>query len=200
MPNQIKLLSRKWSKNNSSNMKIQSTAKTSILVIVLVSLVINSIESGPSAQQEHELMLLDALSRKQIGNNLNSISTTNTNNYESNAIMDMLGRSMLKSLFLYFYYTFIAFFHFIYEESELLFFKNFRFHLIIDLTLTTMTTMVMSLRSLHIRCSHPCGHNKIIIIQTVFDSKFFTEFFFGEQHTKVTQTHQVEKRKKTLKL
>lgn len=46
---------------------------------------------GPSAQQEHELLLLDALSRKQISNNLNAISSTN---YESNAIMDMLGRSM----------------------------------------------------------------------------------------------------------
>lgn len=89
------LIEKKEQFENKFNMKIRSTAKTSILVIVLISLVINSIESGPSAQQEHELMLLDALSRKQIGNNINSISTTNTNNYESNAIMDMLGRSML---------------------------------------------------------------------------------------------------------
>lgn len=48
-------------------------------------------QCGPSAQQEHELLLLDALSRKQISNNLNAISNSN---YESNAIMDMLGRSM----------------------------------------------------------------------------------------------------------
>lgn len=51
------------------------------------------VHCGPSAQQEHELLLLDALSRKQISSsNLNAISS---NNYESNAIMDMLGRSML---------------------------------------------------------------------------------------------------------
>lgn len=88
-------------------MKIKvSAAKKSLLVIVLLTLASSSMEQtgvsgsngGPSAQQEHELMLLDALSRKQIGNNLNAISTTNNNNYESNAIMDMLGRSMFKRL------------------------------------------------------------------------------------------------------
>lgn len=71
------------------------TAKNFIsIVIVFVSIVSNFqiVQSGPSAQQEHELLLLDALSRKQISNNLNSIVS---NNYESNAIMDMLGRSML---------------------------------------------------------------------------------------------------------
>lgn len=74
------------------------TARNSFgLVIVLVSIASNvqMVESGPSAQQEHELLLLDALSRKQI-NNLNAIShSNNNNNYETNAIMDMLGRSML---------------------------------------------------------------------------------------------------------
>ena len=62
-------------------------------VIVFASIVSNFhiVQCGPSAQQEHELLLLDALSRKQINNNLNAISS---NNYESNAIMDMLGRSM----------------------------------------------------------------------------------------------------------
>lgn len=71
------------------------TAKNSIgFVIVFVSIVSNFriVQCGPSAQQEHELLLLDALSRKQISTNLNSIAS---NNYESNAIMDMLGRSML---------------------------------------------------------------------------------------------------------
>lgn len=64
------------------------------LVIVLVSVVSNFqvVQCGPSAQQEHELLLLDALSRKQITSaSLNAISSSN---YESNAIMDMLGRSM----------------------------------------------------------------------------------------------------------
>lgn len=75
------------------------TAKCfAVLAIVIVSIVSNFpiAQCGPSAQQEHELLLLDALSRKQVSTNLNAIST---NNYESNAIMDMLGRSML--LFLY---------------------------------------------------------------------------------------------------
>jgi hypothetical protein len=55
------------------------------------------VEGGPSAQQEHELLLLDALGRKQISssnnnnNNFNAISSSN-NNYETNSIMDMLGR------------------------------------------------------------------------------------------------------------
>lgn len=76
------------------------TAKNSIgLVIVLVSIASNvqMVKCGPSAQQEHELLLLDALSRKQVNNNnLNAIShSNNNNNYETNAIMDMLGRSML---------------------------------------------------------------------------------------------------------
>jgi hypothetical protein len=65
------------------------------LVIVLVSLfsIIQIVQCDPSAKQEHELLLLDALSRKQISsNNLNAISSNS--NYESNAIMDMLGRSM----------------------------------------------------------------------------------------------------------
>lgn len=64
------------------------------LVIVFVSIIssFQIVQCGPSAQQEHELLLLDALSRKQISTSLNAIST---NNYESNAIMDMLGRSML---------------------------------------------------------------------------------------------------------
>lgn len=66
------------------------------VVIVLVLIVSNfHIQCGPSAQQEQELLLLDALSRKQpFSSNLNAISTSN-NNYETNTIMDMLGRSML---------------------------------------------------------------------------------------------------------
>lgn len=71
-----------------------ATASSIRLVIVFVSIVssFQIVQCGPSAQQEHELLLLDALSRKQISTSLNAIST---NNYESNAIMDMLGRSML---------------------------------------------------------------------------------------------------------
>lgn len=71
------------------------TAKNSISFVIVFALIVSNfliVECGPSAQQEHELLLLDALSRKQISNNLNSIAS---NNYESNAIMDMLGRSML---------------------------------------------------------------------------------------------------------
>lgn len=67
--------------------------KTSIgLAVLFVSIVSNFhvAQCGPSAQQEHELLLLDALSRKQVSTNLNAISN---NHYESNAIMDMLGRS-----------------------------------------------------------------------------------------------------------
>jgi hypothetical protein len=66
------------------------------VVIVLVLIVSNfHIQCGPSAQQEQELLLLDALSRKQpLTSNLNAISTSNNNNYETNTIMDMLGRSM----------------------------------------------------------------------------------------------------------
>lgn len=63
------------------------------IALVLIISNVQQIICGPSPQQEHELLLLDALSRKQINNNLNAISTAN--NYESNAIMDMLGRSML---------------------------------------------------------------------------------------------------------
>lgn len=64
------------------------------LVMIVIVMIVSNLpiaQCGPSAQQEHELLLLDALSRKQISNNLNAISSTN---YESNAIMDMLGRSM----------------------------------------------------------------------------------------------------------
>ena len=66
------------------------------VVIVLVLIVSNfHIQCGPSAQQEQELLLLDALSRKQpFSSNVNAISGSN-NNYETNTIMDMLGRSML---------------------------------------------------------------------------------------------------------
>jgi len=80
--------------------------KTAIkCLIASVLLIATATSAGPSAQQEHELLLLDALSRKQISNiknsnNINSISTNN-NNYESNAIMDMLGRSMLIALFVF---------------------------------------------------------------------------------------------------
>ena len=64
-----------------------------VIIVLLVFIVSNfHIHCGPSAQQEHELLLLDALSRKQpLTSNLNAISN---NNYETNAIMDMLGRSM----------------------------------------------------------------------------------------------------------
>lgn len=66
----------------------------SCIIVLLVFIVSNfHIHCGPSAQQEHELLLLDALSRKQpLNSNLNAITN---NNYETNAIMDMLGRSML---------------------------------------------------------------------------------------------------------
>ncbi|CRK97949.1 CLUMA_CG011322, isoform A [Clunio marinus] len=62
------------------------------VVIAFLSVVsnLNVVMCSPSAQQEHELLLLDALSRKQISTNLNAIS--NNNNYESSAIMNMLGR------------------------------------------------------------------------------------------------------------
>jgi hypothetical protein len=74
---------------------VENRLRTASLAVVLVSIVasLQVVQCGPSAQQEHELLLLDALSRKQVSsNNLNAISN---NNYESNAIMDMLGRSML---------------------------------------------------------------------------------------------------------
>jgi hypothetical protein len=72
-----------------------------VIIVLLVFIISNfHIQCGPSAQQEQELLLLDALSRKQaISNNLNAISSNN-NNYETNAIMDMLGRSMLFDLLL----------------------------------------------------------------------------------------------------
>jgi hypothetical protein len=72
---------------------VRDRLKVASFTIALVTIVgLQLVESGPSAQQEHELLLLDALSRKQISSsNLNAISN---NNYESNAIMDMLGRSM----------------------------------------------------------------------------------------------------------
>ena len=57
------------------------------------------VECVPSAQQENELLLLDALGRKQINNNNNNIKNNNNNynaiasSYEPHSIMDMLGRS-----------------------------------------------------------------------------------------------------------
>ncbi|KAG5680327.1 hypothetical protein PVAND_009839 [Polypedilum vanderplanki] len=65
-----------------------------VIIVLLVFIISNfHIHCGPSAQQEHELLLLDALSRKQpLNSNLNAISNSNNNNYETNAIMDMLGR------------------------------------------------------------------------------------------------------------
>jgi hypothetical protein len=43
--------------------------------------------AGPTPQQEQDLMLLDALGRRQNYHN------TNNNNYESNSIIDILGKS-----------------------------------------------------------------------------------------------------------
>lgn len=70
--------------------RLRSAGFAIALVTIVASLQV--VHGGPSAQQEHELLLLDALSRKQLNSNSNAISN---NNYESNAIMDMLGRSML---------------------------------------------------------------------------------------------------------
>jgi hypothetical protein len=76
---------------------VEDRLKTAGFAIALVTIVasLQVVNCGPSAQQEHELLLLDALSRKQISSSSNAISN---NNYESNAIMDMLGRSMLFGL------------------------------------------------------------------------------------------------------
>lgn len=73
---------------------VEDRLKTASFAIALVTIAasLQVAQGGPSAQQEHELLLLDALSRKQTSSNLNAISS---NNYESNTIMDMLGRSML---------------------------------------------------------------------------------------------------------
>jgi hypothetical protein len=83
-------------------LRLHRISRESIKSVIVLSLIFVSfndnhrVECGPSAQQEHELMLLDALGRKQINNNnLNSISSSNNNNYETNSIMDMLGRSKL---------------------------------------------------------------------------------------------------------
>jgi hypothetical protein len=72
---------------------VEDRLKAAGFAIAFVTVVasLQVVQCGPSAQQEHELLLLDALSRKQVSSNLNAISS---NNYESNAIMDMLGRSM----------------------------------------------------------------------------------------------------------
>ena len=70
--------------------RLRSAGFAIALMTIVASLQV--VHSGPSAQQEHELLLLDALSRKQLNSNSNAISN---NNYDSNAIMDMLGRSML---------------------------------------------------------------------------------------------------------
>lgn len=86
--------------------QISGESIKSVIVLSLMFVSFNDnhrVECGPSAQQEHELMLLDALGRKQINNNnhnnLNSISSSNNNNYETNSIMDMLGRSKFISSF-----------------------------------------------------------------------------------------------------
>lgn len=75
---------------------IKLIGECSLYVITLHFIVIsfhgefNIVECMPSAQQENEILLLDALGRKQINNNnYNAISSS----YEPNSIMDMLGRS-----------------------------------------------------------------------------------------------------------
>lgn len=75
--------------------RLKTARASSIRLVLVFASIVSQLQvahCGPSAQQEHELLLLDALSRKQISTSMNAIST---NNYESNAIMDMLGRSML---------------------------------------------------------------------------------------------------------
>ncbi len=89
-------ITRKMAKYAQRRTLMSFTNYFSKVVIALVLVVSNfHIQCGPSAQQEQELLLLDALSRKQpFSSNLNSISSVNSN-YETNTLMDMLGRSML---------------------------------------------------------------------------------------------------------
>ena len=114
-------------------LKPTKATKSLGLVIVFVSIISNFqiIHCGPSPQQEHELLLLDALSRKQISNSLNSIST---NNYESNAIMDMLGRSML------FYRDRIQ------NRFELSLSLNYRIHTVIFVSAVCFNDRLISVR------------------------------------------------------
>ena len=74
----------------------KSICECSFYIIILHIIIISFngefsiVECVPSAQQESELLLLDALGRKQV-NNHNAIASS----YEPNSIMDMLGRSKL---------------------------------------------------------------------------------------------------------
>lgn len=55
------------------------------------------VNAEPSSQQEQELLLLDALSKRLPSTSSSNFVTSNLNNYgSSNSIMDMLGRSNKK--------------------------------------------------------------------------------------------------------
>lgn len=62
---------------------------TVMISIILVALQIEVVKSGgSSSRQEQEILLLDALSRKY-----SQSSSSVSNQFEPNSIMDMLGRS-----------------------------------------------------------------------------------------------------------
>jgi hypothetical protein len=69
------------------NLRINSNSVSYVIIILVLNSFIqhNNVLAGPTPQQEQDLMLLDALGRRQ---------TYNTNNnYESNSIMEILGKS-----------------------------------------------------------------------------------------------------------
>lgn len=80
--------------------------RTVISIVVFHVLFILSATGEPSSQQEQELLLLDALSKRQpsSGNSGNigvGFASTSLSNYgSSNSIMDMLGRSNILRLLL----------------------------------------------------------------------------------------------------
>lgn len=84
--------------------------RTVISIVVFHALFILSATGDPSNQQEQELLLLDALSKRQpssgnsgnIGNIAGGFASTSLSNYgSSNSIMDMLGRSNTMRLLLF---------------------------------------------------------------------------------------------------
>lgn len=81
--NKIKV-TRKRNKHFYNNMVLIKKAFVTIVVVVTVNYFLLCARAGPTPQQEQELLLLDALDRRQ----------PIYNGFSSNSIMDMLGRSM----------------------------------------------------------------------------------------------------------
>lgn len=75
--------------------RIENKAITLALCLYVCILLTVAVSADPSSQQEQELLLLDALSKRQ----------PNYSNYgTSNTLMDMLGRSNFLSFFFFFIY------------------------------------------------------------------------------------------------